>query len=287
MVTWCARLNSCAPSKMSADLPDVREVKMKTSAALIHPTAIIHPSARLAADVSVGPYSIIDEHVEIDSGTVVGPHVVVNGHTKIGQNNHFYQFSSIGEANQDKKYAGEPTTTVIGDNNIFRECCTIHRGTSQDRGETRIGSHNLLMAYVHVAHDCVLGDNIIVANSSNLAGHVKVGDWAILGGFSGVHQFVHIGAHAFIGIRSTVTQDILPYVLYADASPRAINVEGLKRRGFSQEEISFLRKAYKLVFRNGLKIEEAAEKIGQEAGQFASGKVLLEFIANSQRGIAR
>jgi len=185
---------------------------------VIHPSAIVHPSAQLADDVKVGPFSIIEENVEIDSGTVIGPHVVINGHTKIGKGNHFYQFSSVGEANQDKKYAGEPTLTVIGDNNIIRESCTIHRGTIQDRAKTSIGNNNLLMAYTHIAHDCLLGDNIIIANSSNLAGHVEVGDWAILGGFSGIHQFVHIGAHAFIGIRSTVTQDILPFVLYADES---------------------------------------------------------------------
>lgn len=252
---------------------------------MIHPTAIIHPSAKLANDVKIGPYSIIEEHVEIDSETVVGPHVVINGHTKIGKKNHFYQFSSIGEANQDKKYAGEPTRTVIGDNNIIRESCTIHRGTAQDRAETTIGSNNLLMAYTHIAHDCVLGDNIIVANSSNLAGHVQVGDWAILGGFSGIHQFVHIGAHAFVGIRSNVTQDILPFVLYADAGPRAINVEGLKRRGFDKQEITILRRAYKTIYRQGLKIEDALNELEKEKAE--SIQLIIDFIRHSQRGIAR
>ncbi|MGX5173403.1 acyl-ACP--UDP-N-acetylglucosamine O-acyltransferase [Aliikangiella sp. IMCC44653] len=254
---------------------------------MIHPSAIIHPSAKLGKDVSVGPFSIIDEHVEIDSGTVVGPHVVINGHTKIGKNNQFYQFSSIGEANQDKKYAGEPTRTVIGDNNIIRESCTIHRGTIQDRAETTIGNDNLIMAYTHVAHDCVLGNNIIIANSSNLAGHVVVGDWAILGGFSGVHQFVHIGAHAFVGIKSAVTQDILPFVLFAASSPRAINAEGLKRRGFSKQDITQIRRAFKVIYRQGLKIDEAIAELAEAAEQCASVQLMVDFVKNSQRGIAR
>jgi len=253
---------------------------------MIHPSAIIHPSAQLADNVAVGPFSIIEENVSIGEGTIVGPHVVINGHTSIGKNNQFYQFSSIGEANQDKKYAGEPTKTVIGDNNIFRESCTIHRGTIQDRAETTIGNSNLLMAYTHVAHDCLLRDNIIIANSSNLAGHVQVGDWAILGGFSGIHQFVHVGAHAFVGIRSTVTQDILPFVLYADASPRAINVEGLKRRGFDEEQIRLIRRAYKTVYRQGLNTDDALEELAKSAD---SEHILrmINFIKRSQRGIAR
>jgi len=217
----------------------------------------------------------------------VGPHVVINGHTKIGKRNKIYQFASVGEANQDKKYADEPTRTVIGDDNIIRESCTIHRGTVQDRGETTIGNNNLLMAYVHVAHDCVLGDNIIVANSSNLAGHVVVGDYAILGGFSGIHQFCHIGAHAFIGIRSTVTQDILPFVLYADKAPRAINVEGLKRRGFSAKDIAALRKAYRIIFRQGLKIDEAIDQIKTLETDSDCMNMIADFVENSTRGLAR
>lgn len=253
---------------------------------MIHPSAVIHPSARLADNVSVGPFSVIEEHVSIDEGTIVGPHVVINGHTSIGKCNHFYQFSSIGEANQDKKYAGEPTLTVIGDNNVIRESCTIHRGTSQDRGETTIGNNNLLMAYTHVAHDCLLKNNIIIANSSNLAGHVQIGDWAILGGFSGIHQFVHIGDHAFVGIRSTVTQDILPFVLYADASPRSINAEGLKRRGFSGDEISLIKKAYKTVYRKGLSAEDAIKEL-EKSSDSESILRMINFIKRSQRGIAR
>ncbi len=254
---------------------------------MIHATAIVHPSAQLAPDVKVGPYSVIEEFVEIDSGTVVGPHVVINGHTKIGKNNQFYQFCSIGEANQDKKYAGEPTRTVIGDNNIIRECCTIHRGTAQDRQETTIGNNNLFMAYTHIAHDCILGNDIVIANSSNLAGHVHLGDFAILGGFSGIHQFVHIGDHAFVGIRSTVTQDILPYVLYAESAPKAINVEGLKRRGFSKDDISLIRQAYKIIFRQGLKIEDASELLKQEMSDSLPIQKMLDFIQTSERGIAR
>jgi UDP-N-acetylglucosamine acyltransferase len=256
------------------------------SQSLIHPTAIIHPSAELADDVKVGPFSIVDEHVKIDQGTVIGPHVVINGHTQIGKKNQFYQFSSIGEANQDKKYAGEPTKTVIGDNNIIRESCTIHRGTVQDREETTIGNNNLLMAYTHIAHDCLLRDNIIIANSSNLAGHVQVGDWAILGGFSGIHQFVHIGGHAFVGIRSTVTQDIMPYVLYADSSPRGINVEGLKRRGFDKDDIRLIRRAYKIIYRQGLNTEQALKELEKDT---SSPYILrmVNFIKRSERGIAR
>jgi len=254
---------------------------------MIHPSAVIHPSAKLAEDVTVGPFSLIDKDVEIGRGTIVGPHVVINGHTKIGSNNHFYQFSSIGEANQDKKYKGEPTRTLIGNNNVIRECCTIHRGTAQDRQETCIGDDNLLMAYTHIAHDCVIGNHIIIANSSNIAGHVVIDDWAILGGFSGVHQFCHIGAHAFLGIRSHVTQDILPFVLFAEGAPRSINVEGIKRRGFSSEEISLLRKAYKAIYRQGLRIEDAKQQVRELDQNSVVITQLVEFINNSQRGIAR
>jgi len=254
---------------------------------MIHPSAVIHPSAKIADDVTVGPFSVIDQDVEIGSGTIVGPHVVINGHTQIGRNNHFYQFSSIGEANQDKKYQGEPTRTIIGNNNVVRECCTIHRGTAQDRQVTNIGDDNLLMAYTHIAHDCLIGNNIIIANSSNIAGHVVIDDWAILGGFSGVHQFCHIGAHAFLGIRSHVTQDILPFVLFAEGAPRSINVEGIKRRGFSAEDIALLRKTYKVVYRQGLRIEEAKQQVRDLDQNSAVISQVVEFIENSQRGIAR
>ena len=257
------------------------------TSSLIHPSAVIHPNAQLADDVTVGPFSVIEKDVSIDEGTILGPHVVINGHTSVGKNNHFYQFSSIGEANQDKKYNGEPTRTVIGDNNIIRESCTIHRGTTQDQQVTKIGSNNLLMAYTHIAHDCMLGDNIIIANSSNIAGHVHIDDWAILGGFSGVHQFCRIGAHAFLGIRSHITQDILPFVLFAEGSPRSINVEGIKRRGFSKEEITMLKKAYRLIFRQGLKIDDAVKAVRQLDNQSACLKLVTEFIEKSARGISR
>ena len=254
---------------------------------MIHPSAVVHPKAKIAASAEIGPFSFIDEHVEIGEGTVVGPSVVINGHTTIGENNHFYQFSSIGEANQDTKYRGEPTRTVIGDNNIIRESCTIHRGTTQDHHVTCIGSDNLLMAYTHIAHDCRLGDHIIIANSSNIAGHVVIDDWAILGGFSGVHQFCHIGAHAFLGIRSHITQDIPPFVLFAEGAPRSINVEGIKRRDFSAEDIAFLRKAYRLIFRQGLRIEEAVEAVLKLSKDSSVLKLMTDFIQASERGIAR
>ncbi|MCW8877702.1 MAG: acyl-ACP--UDP-N-acetylglucosamine O-acyltransferase [Kangiellaceae bacterium] len=254
---------------------------------LIHPSAVIHPSAQLGDDVRVGPFSVIEEHVSIDVGTVVGPHVVINGHTSIGKNNHFYQFCSVGEANQDKKYKGEPTRTIIGDNNIIRESCTIHRGTVDDGYETKIGNGNLLMAYTHIAHDCVLGNNITIANSSNLAGHVVVGDWAILGGFSGIHQFCHIGEHAFVGIRSTVTQDIAPFVLYADSAPRAVNAEGLRRRGFSGKEIGDIRKAYRVVYRSGLLLEQVMSQLEELAKDSEHVSSMVKFINESKRGLAR
>jgi UDP-N-acetylglucosamine acyltransferase len=253
----------------------------------IHPSAVIHPDAQLASNVQVGPFSVIEKDVKIGAGTVVGPHVVINGHTTIGENNHFYQFSSIGEANQDKKYNGEPTQTVIGNNNIIRESCTIHRGTTQDRQITSIGDDNLLMAYTHVAHDCKIGSNVIIANSSNIAGHVVIDDWAILGGFSGIHQFCRIGAHAFLGIRSHVTQDILPFTLFAEGAPRSINVEGIKRRGFDKQQISLLRKAYKIIFRQGLRIEEAQQALKELSADSDVLQVLLDFINASERGIAR
>lgn len=254
---------------------------------MIHPSAIVHASAIIAEDVQIGPFSVIDEHVEIGAGTVVGPHVVINGHTSIGENNHFYQFSSIGEVNQDKKYQGELTRTVIGHNNTIREFCTIHRGTVQDNKLTSIGDHNLLMAYTHIAHDCQLGNHITIANSSNIGGHVVIDDWSVLGGFSGVHQFCHIGAHSFLGIRAQVTQDILPFVLYAEGATRSINIEGIKRRGFSNEDVSLLKRAYKIIFRQGLKIEQAIDSLKKLSENSQVLNTMIEFIKNTQRGIAR
>lgn len=256
---------------------------------MIHPTAIIAETAKLEANVQVGPYSIIGEHVTIAEGTIVGPHVVINGHTRIGKNNHFYQFSSIGEANQDKKYAGEPTQTIIGDNNIFRECCTIHRGTTQDKGITQIGNNNLFMCYIHVAHDCNIGNEVILANNTTLAGHVHIGDWAILGGGTMVHQFVHIGAHAFASISSIILKDVPPYVMVAGrpAIPRVINSEGLKRRGFSTDAISAIKRAYKVIYRQKLPLEEALSGIIDMSKGASELTCMSEFIRNSNRGIIR
>ncbi|MDT7524800.1 acyl-ACP--UDP-N-acetylglucosamine O-acyltransferase [Pseudidiomarina sp. GXY010] len=254
---------------------------------MIHSTAIVDKSAKLGTNVEIGPYSIIGADVEIGDGTVIGPHVVVKGPTTLGKNNRIFQFSSVGEDCQDKKYAGEPTRLVIGDNNIIRECVTIHRGTVQDQGLTQIGDDNLLMAYVHVAHDCMVGDHVILANNTSLAGHVHVGDWAILGGFTGVHQFCHIGAHAFTAVNSVVVQDVPPYVMAQghNAVPRTINSEGLKRRGFTSEQILNIKRAFKLLYRQGLTVTEAVSQM-QELNAAELGP-LIEFVQQSRRGIIR
>jgi len=253
---------------------------------MIHPTAIIDSKAELASDVSVGPFSIIGAGVKIDSGTQVGPHVVINGDTQIGKNNRFFQFSSIGEENQDKKYAGEPTQTIIGDNNVFRESCTVHRGTSQDLGYTQIGSDCLFMAYTHVAHDCVVGNHVIFANSATAAGHVKIGDWVILGGFTGIHQFCKIGAHVFAGINSRITQDIPPYVMLHDSQPRAINSEGLKRRGYTSDQIREIKNAFRALYRKGLRLEQAIAEINAISDK-EHIRSIVDFIQASERGIVR
>lgn len=254
---------------------------------MIHSTAIIDPAAQLGSDVRVGPYSIIGEHVVIGDNTAVGPHVVINGHTEIGRGNHFFQYSSIGEANQDKKYLGEPTKTRIGDHNVFRECCTVHRGTVQDNGITTIGNNGLFMAYSHIAHDCVIGSDVIMANNATLGGHVEIGDRAILGGFSGVHQFCRIGQHAFLGIRSTVTQDITPFLIYADNAARTINSEGLKRGDYSAADIAAIKQAHKLIYRSQLRIEEAVSRLEDMVDESVYVQLLIDFIRNSKRGLAR
>lgn len=256
---------------------------------MIHPSAIIEAGAELADDVSVGPFSIIGANVRIGAGTVVGPHVVINGHTTIGKNNHFYQFCSIGEANQDKKYKGEPTRTVIGDNNVFREFCTVHRGTTQDRSETTVGNDNLVMAYVHIAHDCVIGNHCILANNATLAGHVHFGDWVIAGGFTAIHQFCHVGAHAFIGMKSGLHQDVPPYVMAEgfNADARGINSEGLKRRGFSADDILAIKRAYKVVYRQGLNVKDALPLLREMANECAHITPFADFIEQSSRGIVR
>lgn len=255
---------------------------------MIHPTAIIDDSARIGNNVEIGPYSIVGANVEIGDNCVIGPHVVLRGPTVLGKNNRIFQFASVGEDCQDKKYNGEPTRLVIGDNNVIRECVTIHRGTVQDQGLTQIGSNNLLMAYVHVAHDCMVGDNVILANNTTLAGHVHVGDWAILGGFTGVHQFCHIGAHAFTAVNSVVVQDIPPYIMAQghNAAPRTINAEGLKRRGFEPNQILNIKRAFKLLYRQGLTVSEAVEKM-RELDADVELTPLIDFVQNSQRGIIR
>lgn len=255
---------------------------------MIHPTAIIDSSARIGKNVEIGPYSIVGADVEVGDNCVIGPHVVLRGPTVLGKNNRIFQFASVGEDCQDKKYHGEPTRLVIGDNNIIRECVTIHRGTVQDQGLTQIGSHNLLMAYVHVAHDCMVGDNVILANNTTLAGHVHVGDWAILGGFTGVHQFCHIGAHAFTAVNSVVVQDIPPYIMAQghNAAPRTINAEGLKRRGFQPNQILNIKRAFKLLYRQGLTVEEAVQKM-RELDADTELTPLIQFVLNSKRGIIR
>ncbi|HKO87380.1 MAG TPA: acyl-ACP--UDP-N-acetylglucosamine O-acyltransferase [Burkholderiales bacterium] len=256
---------------------------------MIHPTAIVHPGAQLAANVSVGAYSLVGEHVRIGEGTVIGPHVIVEGHTRIGSENRIFQFSSIGGEPQDKKYAGEPTELEIGDRNTIREYCTIHTGTAQDAGITRVGNDNWIMGYVHIAHDCQIGSHTIFASNAQIAGHVHVGDWAILGGMTGVHQFVKIGAHAMAGGGTILLQDVPPYIMVAGnpCAPHGMNTEGLKRRGFSEEAITALRRAYKTIYRSGLGLAEATETLDKEYGHMAEITPLIDFLRSAKRGIVR
>lgn len=256
---------------------------------MIHPTAIIEPGAKIAGDVEIGAYSIIGSHVEIGSGTKIGAHVVIKGHTRIGRNNRIYQFVSLGEIPQDKKYAGEPTRLEIGDNNEIREFCTFNIGTAQDVGVTRIGNDNWIMAYVHFAHDCQIGNHTIFANNAQLAGHVTVEDFAILGGFTVVHQFCRIGAHSITAMGTILLQDIPPYVTASGnpASPHGINSEGLKRRGFSPEAILEIRRAYKTLYKSGLSLQEAKDAIFTKVETHTELGPFLEFISGSKRGIIR
>jgi UDP-N-acetylglucosamine acyltransferase len=255
----------------------------------IHPTAIVDPRAKLAPGVSVGAYTVIDAEVEIGEGTSIGHHCVVTGQTKIGRENRIYHFVSLGEANQDKKYKGEPTGLSIGDRNTIREYCSLNRGTVQDRGITTVGNDNWLMAYVHVAHDCVVGDKTTIANCTQLAGHVHVGDWATLGGFTGVHQFVKIGAHVMCGVSSVVLMDIPPFVTCGGnpLSAVGINAEGLKRRDFTPEQIAIIKRAYKTLYRSGLTLAEAKAKLAVETADAPELKLLTDFLAASTRGIVR
>lgn len=258
----------------------------------IHPTALVAPGAVIADDVEIGPYCVIGEHVSIDAGTIVGPHCVIDGHTRIGKNNHFYRFCSIGGMPQDKKYAGEPTRLEIGDGNMVREYVTINTGTTQDVGVTRLGHDNWIMAYVHIAHDCQIGDHVIIANSVQLAGHIHVGDWAVLGGLTAVHQFVQIGAHAMVGGTSSVRQDIPPYVIGTGDPfrPSGVNSEGLKRRGFTDSSIKAVKDAYRLLYRRKLTVEQALaemQKLGDDPQGQAAVEVMTRFLSQSSRGIAR
>ena len=255
----------------------------------IHPTAIIDPKAELDSSVTVGAYSVIGANVKVDAGTTIASHVVLQGPTTIGKNNQIFQFSSLGEAPQDKKYRDEPTTLEIGDNNTIREFCTFNRGTIQDKGVTKIGSDNWIMAYVHIAHDCTIGNNTILANNSSLAGHVDIHDYAILGGFTLIHQFCKIGAHVITAVGSVVFKDVPPYVTAAgyDAKPHGINSEGLKRRGFSLESITQIKRAYKALYRNGLSLEEAKAELANMQKDCPEIIMLSDFLTVSTRGIVR
>jgi UDP-N-acetylglucosamine acyltransferase len=256
---------------------------------MIHPTAIVHSGARLGANVEVGPYSIIGEHVELGDGTTVAAHAVVEGHTRLGRNNRVFQFASLGSAPQDKKFRGEPTRLEIGDGNTFREFCTINTGTMQDEGLTRIGDDNWFMAYSHVAHDCVVGSHTIFANNAHVAGHCRVEDWVILGGFTGVHQFVRIGAHAMTGGGTILFQDVPPYVTAVGnpAKTYGINSEGLKRRGFSEAAIAEIKKAYRTLYRRGLQLAEARGALAAVAEGTPEVGALVRFIDGSERGLLR
>jgi UDP-N-acetylglucosamine acyltransferase len=257
--------------------------------ARVHPTAVVAGGARLAPDVEVGPYSVIGDNVEVGEGTWIGAHVVLDGPMRIGRRNRIFHFASLGAAPQDKKYAGEATTVEIGDGNTIREYVTINRGTVQDVGVTRLGDDNWLMAYVHLAHDCQVGSHTIFANCTQLAGHVTIEDWAVLGGFSAVHQFVRIGAHAFTGMGSAMSQDVPPYVTAVGnlARPVGLNTNGLKRRGFSEDALSALKRAYRTLYRSGLTLEEAKAELEPQAAAFPEVRVLADFVARSKRGIIR
>lgn len=256
---------------------------------MIHEQAIVDPGATLAEDVSVGPWTLIGPGVEIGPGTKIESHVVIRGPTRIGANNHIYQFSTVGESTPDLKYRDEPTRLVIGDNNIIRENVTIHRGTVQDRSETTIGNHNLIMAYVHIGHDCVLGDHIILVNNAALAGHVYVGDWAILSGYTLVHQFCKIGPHSFSGMATGIGKDVPAFVTVSGtpAEAKTINVEGLRRRGFSNDTISQLRRAFKILYRQGLTLELALQRLETMLRDTPEVKVLIDSVRASERGIVR
>jgi len=259
----------------------------------IHPTALIDPRAELDSSVEVGPYAVIGPRVRIGAGTVVGAHCVIDGHTTLGRDNRIFPFASIGGAPQDKKYAGEPTRLSIGDGNTIREYVTINTGTVQDEGETRLGDDNWIMAYVHIAHDCRLGSHIILANAVQLAGHVHLGDWVFLGGLSGVHQFVRVGAHAMTAFQTRLAQDVPPFVTAGGnpAEAQSINAEGLRRRGFSAERITLIKQMYRLLYRKGLTLDAARDQIEALRGELADADadiaLMQDFLATASRGIVR
>ncbi len=256
---------------------------------MIDAHAVVSPKAELAADVQVGPFSVIGPGVRIGPRTRIGPHVVIGGLTTIGEDNQFFPFASIGHAPQDKKYKGEPTRLQIGDRNVFRECCTVNRGTAHDEGLTRIGDDNLLMAYTHVAHDCRLGSRIVMANCATLGGHVQLGDWVIMGGLAAIHQFCKVGAHAFIANNAAVTRDVPPYVMAVGqpAKPHSVNSEGLKRRDFSAAQIRNIREAYRTLYRRDLPLAEAVTALTAQAGNQPEIRSFVEFIASSTRSLIR
>jgi len=255
----------------------------------IHPTALVDPTAELAPDVDVGAYSIVGPGATLGPGTVVGPHVVVAARTRIGARNRIFQFASIGEIPQDRKYGGEPTTTTIGDDNVFREFVTIHAGTAQDRGDTAIGNGNLFLAYTHVAHDCVVGNWTVFSNNAQIAGHVHIADWVVLGAYSGVHQFGRVGVHAMLAAAAIVLQDVPPFVTASGypAKPHGTNNEGLRRRGFTPDDILAVRRAYKTLYREGRTLEEARAALAQAAEATPVLAPLVEFLAERGRGIIR
>jgi len=256
---------------------------------MIHPSAIIDPGARIGAGVSIGPYAIIGDGVEIGDDCRIGAHAVLTGPTRLGKGNVVHSHATLGNDPQDKKFAGERTELVIGDHNTIFEFTTISRGTGDGGGITRIGDHNWIMAYVHIAHDCVVGDHCILANNATLAGHAVLGDWVILGGFAGIHQFCKIGAHAFIGMGSLVNADVPPFVMVADkyASPRGINAEGLKRRGFDAERISAIKRAYRALYLSGKPLAEVRTQLAEGAHDSQDVRLMLEFIERSERGLLR
>ena len=262
---------------------------------LIHPTAVIDPAAQLDSSVSVGPYTVIGPHVKVGKGTTIGAHCVIEGHTTIGQDNRIFQFNSLGAIPQDKKYAGEPCELIIGDRNTVREFCTFNIGSPGDAGVTRVGNDNWIMAYVHLAHDCVVGNHTIFANNSQLAGHVHVGDWVILGGFTVVHQFIKIGAHSMTAMCSLLFADLPPFVMCQGqpAQARSMNFEGLRRRGFSADSVSAVKAMHKALYRDGLTLDQAKARIAELPAQHSDAQVVVDlmlgFLAESspQRGIVR